>query len=727
MLAALIASSSCLMAGPEWISGSASVSLEECGAPYVGTAFGLESRPRQATLDLAVCGWHELEVNGRRVGDAVLSPATCQPDQRVSEISYDVTSALGAGTNTISILLGNGWWSQLTGEVWGFGHAPWHYRADSTKGHRPPMVRVRLVVDGKTVLKSDRTWRAWDSPVVFNQFRTGERYDARLEGERRNERAATPCRPPPGVVSPDDVQPCRAFPLGGPRRTIAASDGSTIYDFGHNVSGWCEITVSGRSGDVVSLDYDESLDASGMALMHAVHALKTADEPAIEHDEYVCSGSGEERWHPRFAYHGFRYVQVASPETVSVKDIKAYFVHTDMSSAGRIETSDPLFARLQEATCRSYLSNFVGIPTDCPHREKNGWTGDAHLACETGLWNFDSEKGYRHFLQMAIDAQRGNGAVPCILPANPIFGYGWGSGPGWDAVIFVLPREIFRFTGDDSAARQAYGSMKRYREFIEAQRREDGLYAYGLGDWCPPDEAKMTDVKLTDSAFVWSFDRDLAFWARRFGETAVAEVAQARASVIRDAFTRKFYHGDGLYGNGEQTALAAVLYFKGLCADGAEKAVVERLVADVRRKGHVCDFGIFGAKWVPRVLAENGYADDAWKIFTQRRHPGYQRWLDQGEDTLWETFGGEASHNHIMFGDVSAWAYEYIAGIRIVEPGFRKIRFVPHRPPGIDSFEARHKTPYGEIRAGWRMGSDGKPSFFCEVPPGVEIDAEPDA
>ena len=123
----------------------------------------------------------------------------------------------------------------------------------------------------------------------------------------------------------------------------------------------------------------------------------------------------------------------------------------------------------------------------------------------------------------------------------------------------------------------------------------------------------------------------------------------------------------------------------------------------------------------PRVLAEHGYVDDAWQIFVQRSQPGYQWWFDQGEDTLWETFDAGASHNHIMFGDVSAWAYEYIAGIRILEPGFAKIAFRPHAPKGVDRFEARHRTPRGEIRAGWRRGPDGKPEFFCDAPQGIEV------
>jgi len=502
----------CAAGNPGWIAGGDSVSLEKCAAPYVGKTFVLDAKPQAAELRLAVCGWHEITVNNRRVTSAVLSPVTCQPDKRIGEVVYDLRDSLFAGTNKVVVLLGNGWWSQLTGTIWGFENAPWHQKGGwelpRMYGHLPPMVSGRLTVDGRTVLVTDGSWRAWDSPVVFNQFRNGERYDARLEGVVTNERAVAVHYAPPGVVTREDAPPCRAFTLNGPRRTIAAKDGATIYDFGHNIAGWCEIVLTGPRGARVTLDYDESLDAAGTSLKGHVRTLGRDYEPPVGHDEYVCAGRGEERWHPRFAYHGFRYVKVTAETGVKVTDLRADFVHSDFKPAGSIETSDPLFTRLQDAVRRSYLSNFVGIPTDCPHREKNGWTGDAHLACETGLWNFDSADGYRHFVRMAIDAQRPNGAVACILPACPIFGYGWGSGPAWDAVLFVLPREVYRFTGDDSLAREAYAAMKRYRAFIATKEQPDGLYEYGLGDWCPPEGHKMVSANLTDSAYVWSFDRD---------------------------------------------------------------------------------------------------------------------------------------------------------------------------------------------------------------------------
>ena len=241
--------------------------------------------------------------------------------------------------------------------------------------------------------------------------------------------------------------------------------------------------------------------------------------------------------------------------------------------------------------------------------------------------------------------------------------------------------------------------------------RDDGLVAFGLGDWCAPQKCKVSPVLLTGSAYVYSFNRRLAFWAGRFGEKDVAERCRKQAQRIKDAFNKEFYKGGGVYAGGEPTSLAAPLYFKGLCADGEEEAVAAELLRHIRGQGHRANFGILGAKWIPRVLSDYGHIDDAWRIFTQPEAPGWAIWM-KDNDTLLESFddtagGTPVSHNHIMFGDLSAWAFEYLAGIKILEPGFAKVDVKPHLPDGVDSFSVTYQSVNGPIRIrAWR--EDGK-------------------
>ena len=703
-------------ATPKWISGDSAA--PESPAPVLERTFSLDEIPRKAVLSLAVAGWHEVSVNGVRVGDDVLSPVTCQPNLRISSVARDITPYLKKGENAVSVLLGNGWYNNIAKDTWGFCKERWN---------SSPKVCGELVADGKTLFTTGAGWIAYDSPIVFNSLRNGEWYDARNEGLHVNVRWATVVKYTPYAdVSSEDAPPCRAFDPVPPVRSFPADDGGTIYDFGTLRAGWCEIEVVGRAGAKVTIDYDESLSFTNTLLgriSRFAHYGEEQDPNPFQHDEYTLAGrTGGERWHPRFTYHGFRYARVRTEGDVELKSIKSVFVHSALDSAGSLDTSDGVFSRLQDATRRSYLANFVGIPTDCPHREKNGWTGDTQLAMETGLWNFDAKDGYVHFLRMALDTQRRNGQIPCILPCTEKFGYFCGSGPAYDAILFEIPWQIYRFYGDDAPAREAYGAMKKYLGFIATKARDDGLVDYGLGDWSAPFMVKVAPVLLTDSAYVYQFNRRVAFWAERFGEPDVAARCRDAAATVRAAFNREFYRGDGVYADGGLTALAAALYFDGLCADGEDGKVAKRLVEAVRKGGHKAHFGILGAKWVPRVLARHGFIDDAWRIFTQPDEPGWAAWMKEN-DTLLESFDRDfykESHVHIMFGDLSAWGYEYAAGIVPLAPGFRKVALRPHPIKGVDSLVATYNTPHGEIRSGWKT-VNGKTVIVREVPSGIEL------
>ena len=697
----------------KWISGSSDA--PECPAPVLLRQFTIDALPKNAIFEVAVAGWCEVHVNGRKIGSDVLSPVTCQPDRRISSLMFDVAGFLTVGTNELEVLLGNGWFNTFTLSRWGFPNAPWR---------SCPKIRGTFYIDGKKMFATDARWQAYDSPIIFNSLRNGEWYDARLEGARTNLRDATVEKYAPwGTVSPQIARPCLEFDTFAVKRILRTPDGRNVYDFGANIAGWCEIEVEGERGAKVTLDYDESLTPTNTLLGEVKKLAGYLGEPRpIQHDEYTLAGcSSGESWHPHFTYHGFRYALVTVEGNAKIKNIRARFVHSSLEQVGTLATTDQTFSALLSATDRSYLSNFVGIPTDCPHREKNGWTGDAQLAMETGLWNFDARASYIHYLRMMLDTQRPNGAVACILPCTPTFGFFWGSGPAWDAVLFEIPWQIYRFYGDDAPAREAYPAMKHYLSFISEKADEDGLYDYGLKDYCNCDRRPSTSERYTDTAYVYQFNRQLAFWAERFGEGDVATACIESANKIRAAFNRTFYRGDGLYDCGSLTALAAPLHFNGLCVEGEERKVADLLVKTLRSGRHRAYVGILGAKWVPRVLSKYGYADDAFRMFVQPDMPGWAHWLENGDGTLHEQWNDTGSHNHIMFGDLSAWAYEYVVGIVPIEPGFRKVAFRPHYLEGVDSFSATYRTPHGEIRAGWKR-VNGKPVFEYSVPDGIEVE-----
>lgn len=666
-------------------------------APHFRRVLTLASAGQPAAVRLCGLGYYELYVNGQRVGEQVLDPVVTQYDKRALYVTHDVTGLLRHGENVIGVILGNGWYNCHTPEVWHFDKASWRDY---------PKLLLELEVDGRIVLASDAAWKCTRAgPIVFDGLRNGEHYDARLELDGWLEagyddsgwKSAVQAAPPGGVLEPQLMPPCKVM------RTLPAVDawtlesGETVYDLGQNIAGWVRLRVSGLRGTEITLRYGERLKDRALDQDHIACFIKDGD---CQTDRYILKGGGEvETWEPRFAYHGFQYVSICGE--AKIHSVEGRVVHTAFPRAGQFSCSDPTLDKLQANTVWSYLGNFVGIPTDCPHREKNGWTGDALLAAETGLFNFAAGSAYAQWIASLTDAQRPSGQLPGIVPTAG-WGYNWGSGPAWDSALILIPWYVYLYTGDASAIRAHYGAMKSYLDYC-GSRAEEHILSFGLGDWSHPDGQRMADVAITSTGYYYADAVMLARFARILGRETEAGRFERLAAAIRRAFNRRFYRGDGIYGQGEPTALGCALH-QGLVEESERGAVARRLAETVQANGGKADFGILGAKYIPRVLAENGYAALALRILTQPEYPGWAHWLRQGANTLWECWSGDASHNHIMFGDISAWMYQYLAGLTPdpEQPGFWHTIIRPHAVEGVDWVKAWHESPRGRIEVAWR-------------------------
>ena len=687
-------------------------------APYLRKTFVCSTKPKKASVFLCGLGWHVLYVNGRKADDRVLAPAATQFDKHVSFIEYDVAQLLKKGKNAIAVLLGNGLFNCRV-HMWSFDKAPWRDY---------PKLLCDVVADGKTVAKSDAGWKVHDSPVTFNEFRNGQYYDARLEvpGFAAPElddsgwKAAALCMPPGGRPIRETMPPCKVMQSYAPVEKRFVSCWETTYDFGTNLTGWCRIRVKGEAGTTVRVLYSELIDPISWHIdRQEIAPYKNFGQ--FQTDEYILKGDPKgEEYEPSFTYHGFRYAQVWLYGKAELLDIRAQFVHTAFAEAGKFESSDAMLNTLQRNTQQSYRSNFTGIPTDCPHREKNGWTGDAALAAETGLWNYDMAESYAHFVQIVADTQRPNGQLPGIAPTGG-WGFNWGGGPAWDNILFEYPYQVYLFRGDSTLIEQYYDNFKLYLEYCES-RSEDYLLDFGLGDWCHWDRAAITPVEVTSSGYYYQNVLRTAFFADLLGKTEDAADCRKLADKIHRSFLRKFANEDGTFADGALTATAAALYF-GLVEERKAEKSVGALVKQVREQEHKANFGILGAKYIPRVLAEYGYADDAFEIITQKEFPGWGWQAEHGATSLWEEWNGKNSRNHIMYGDISAWMYQYLGGLRPMQetPGFRTMVIRPCFVKQLQWVKMSHKSPYGEIRTEWkRTGKQIECKF--EIPKGCEAD-----
>ncbi|MGN0866465.1 MAG: family 78 glycoside hydrolase catalytic domain [Oligosphaeraceae bacterium] len=693
-------------------------------APYLRRRFFLEEEPAApCRLQLVSAGWHELYVNGEKADDRVLTPCVSQFNVHVNGVEYDLTGRLHQGWNALTVLLGNGLFNGDTSEVWNFLHASWRDF---------PRMSCVLTVGDRPVLISDPSWRCHESPLVYNSFRSGECYDFSREipgvlqasFDDSDWKNAHVVRPPAGSVRWEEMEPCRICQRLAPVELRPLKDGEWMADMGTNLTGWARIELTfpeplAEPREVRMLFGERLKPEDGTADRENVGMFILEGCANQESRALLCAGRDRFVWRQYFTYFGYRYIHIQGKGLQDAKvKVEGLFIHNDFPQAGEWTSSSPALNRLQQVILQSYLSNFTGIPTDCPHREKNGWTGDCSLAMETGLWNFHARKAYKNFLRVFVDGQRPSGELP---PIAPLADWYWNCGPGWDALLFVAAWNLLLYCGDDSPAREHYDAMKRYLAFSE-QMEVDGLVEYGLGDWCAPVQQNIPATRLTSSAWICDMLEKFAFFARRFGQGEDARQAEARRERMKAALQKEYLREDGTVEQDWPSSLACFLYF-GLCRDKTEEArLAARLAEKVRADGHRVNFGIFGAKWIPRVLADHGFGTDALELFLQPNFPGYQDTLNRGATTLWETWNGDASLQHIMFGDPSAWCYQYLGGIRprISEPAFAAVDLAPQFVPQLTSFQCRHSLPDGrELAAGWRR--EGKNALYqVRIPQGVK-------
>lgn len=707
--------------GASWIgSGAACVhwNCEPIPAPLLRRRFTLDAAPSRATLLVSGLGYHDLYLNGERATDDVLQPVVTQYTHRVAFNRLDVTHLLRAGDNAIGVVLGNGWYNCWTPEVWHFDKADWR---DFPK----LLLRLDANCNGETrTVVSDTDWKVAEGPIRFDALRNGEHYDARheidgwtaIDFDDAAWQPAARVAPPPGVLEEQVSPPCRVHQTLEPVAVADPEPGVKVFDLGRNIAGWARVTAAGGEGETLTLRYSERIHEDGRLDQHEVARFIKSGDPQT--DRYTFAGGAAKTWEPRFTFHGFQYVQAEGPPHVlDSLELEGRVVHNDMPEVGTFTSSDDRLNRIHEITGNAYRGHFVTLPMDCPHREKNGWTGDAQLAAEFGLLHFDASTSYEQWLITLADTQRPSGQLPGIAPSAG-WGYNWGSGPAWDSALLLIPWYLYLYRGRTRAIERHYPAMRKYIEFCR-HMSPDHIADFGLGDWCHVDDKRAAPRALTSTAYYFVDATLLATFAELLGKSDEAARYRDLAEAIRAAFHEAFYKGDGLYAGGEQTAQAAAL-FQGLTPDSERGAVVQRLVEAVENNDNKPDFGILGSKYVPRALADHGHADLAYRLITQPQYPGYVHWLHQGATTLWEDWPGERSRNHVMFGDVSAWMVNYLAGIRPdpAGPGFQRCRIEPCFVEGLDRVDVSHDAPTGRVAVKWSRSPGGSIDLRVDIPSG---------
>lgn len=684
----------------KWIGSPTDARVEP--APLLRKIFTLDKPVRKATAYISGLGYYEFSLNGKKVGDHVLDPKFTRYDRRVLYVTYDVTAQLKKGPNAAGVMLGNGWYNYHVKNAWDFDTAPWR-----AKPKMMLQVEVEFADGTAQTLVSDESWKYATGPIQFDGMLSGEVYDARLEKDGWDAAgyddsawvAAKVVEAPKGKLCAQMVQPIRVTEVIKPVKVTQPKPGVYLFDMGQNMAGKARLTVSGPAGTDVKLQYAELLHKDGTLNANNIKAFCKSAE--FQTERYILKGKGTETWESRFMYHGFQYVQVTNfPGEPKLENLQALVMHTDLDNAGTFECSEELLNKIQHCTRWSYLNNFHGHPTDCPNREKNGWTGDAHLAAETGLYNFDSAAAYTQWMRDFKDEQRDGGELPGIVPTGG-WGYHWGNGPAWDSAYVLIPWYMYQYRGDVRILAEHYENLKRYVDYL-TRRAANGIVGIGLGDWCPARSG--TPEKVTSTGYYYVDAVIVSKIAGILGKKEDEEKYARLAVDIRKAFNRDFLNPQTKQvANGTQTAMACALY-QGLAEPADVDAVVSNLVAHVEKQGNHLDCGILGTKYLLHALTDHGRADVAYTIAAQTTQPSWGHWVKQGATTLWEEWNGGGTHNHVMFGDVSAWFFETLAGIQPdpSAPGFKKIIIRPAMVGDLAWVKAGHTSGYGRIESAWK-------------------------
>lgn len=694
-------------------------------APFFRKKFTAH-KTAKAEILIGAAGFYKLFLNGRDITKGELAPYISNPDDIVYYDRYDVSNYINEGENVVAVLLGNGFQNNSGGAIWDFDKAPWR---------SAPKFAMRLTMtaaDGEvTELESDESFRVCESPVFFDDYRCGEYYDARLEIPDFNSadfddsglKNAISVKSPRGEKRLCTADPVRIYAELKPV-SITKEENGWIYDFGENNSGVCRISVNAKAGQKITLRYGEWLK-DGMLCLDNIRFTQQSDKQKdfVQKSEYICK-EGKQIHTPCFIYNGFRYVCVEGiTEEQATEDLLTYLKMSSLKeNAGTFTCSCDVINKIQEITVRSDVSNFNYFPTDCPQREKNGWTADASLSAEQMLFNLYPEKCYKEWMRNIYKALNDKGQLPGIVPTAG-WGYAWGNGPAWDNVIINLPYYTYIYRGDKEILEELSIPLMRYLNYLFSRLDEKGLMEIGLGDWCQPGQNEgdyETPLVVTDTILTYDIAVKAAFVYEVLEQEPQRQFALALAEKVKTAFRENLLDKQSGAVKGNTQTGQAMAIFYGLLTDEEKPKAFNLLLKYIDEADGHFKTGVLGGRVIYRVLAENGEVDLAYNMIVRPDYPSYGNWVKRGATTLWEGFqpenGRVLSLNHHFWGDISAWFYTYLSGMRINPTGkdVTNVDIMPLFPEKINSVSAYHDTPVGRISVAWERTNEQSITLVIE-------------
>lgn len=709
----------------QWIAGDYRVSKKRrYPVDCFRKTFSLPS-VRRARLYITACGLYEARLNGARAGDFILAPGLTDYRRRVQYQTYDVTALLHTGENTITVQLADGWYRGSCG-AWGLKN---QY---GTQTKLLAQLEVTHSDGTAQVICSDDTW-AWsnDGPIRFADNKDGEMVDARLQPSYTG-RARIASHPV--VPSASNSVPVTEHERLTPK-LITTPAGKTILDFGQNIAGYVSFTLCAEAGQRVFLRFGEMLDGQGEFTQKNIQCSSRRITTPLQQVEYICH-KGVNEYRTTFAIFGFRYVLVDADMPFLPEDFTAVAVYSDMERTGWFDSSKELLNQFVEATVWSAKGNFADIPTDCPTRERHGWTGDAQIFFDTAAYLFDFAAFSRKYVNDMYDWQKRSGRLPQIAPAGGVDFYMsvMNGSVGWSDAGVLIPYRFWKRYGDDRILQAHYEGMKRYALFMIARcGKWGGPYARPLhmkgpdkkylvnrgqsyGEWAEPTDVHV--MKWTDFAQPHP-EVSTAYTAWVMG--AMEEIASA---IGRDEDVPLYRE----YREGCTRAYQALVETPPFSLDTDRQAQLvrplalhllddrqtayarERLLLALEHYGWRLGTGFLSTPLILDVLSAYN-PETAYRLLENEEMPGWLFMTKNGATTVWESWegtqaqGGIASLNHYSKGAVCEWLFKGMCGIRV--DGENHFTIAPLPGGHFTHARAVYTSVYGRVESAWQRDAQG--------------------
>ncbi len=721
-------------------------------ASYIRGKFQVKKPLISAELWATALGVYIPYLNGRTVTERQLLPGYTDYGHRVQAQRFDVTDRLLQGDNCIGFVLGEGWYRGSCGPM----------GRKATYGSTIAVAAELLLTydDGsKETITTAPQWKATqEGPLRENDLRMIERYDATKEfpgwsmadfdDSTWHVCAAYTYA---GSVVDDEGEPVLRHECFVPD-VLHTPDGGTVLDFHQNMAGRVAFTVTGKAGDLVTLVCGETLSKEGNFTLANLQG-SDSEKPMMalgQKLEYILK-DGVQSYEMQFLLCGFRYVKVMGwPGEVKAEDFKAYAIYSDLASTGTFECSDETVNRFVQNVVWSMKSNFVDIPTDCPQRERAGWTGDINVFIETANYFADTRRFMKKWMRDFALSQNNDGALPFIIPPVKMIGMGgdYGSSAGWSDAINLIPMVQYQFYGDVDELRTCYEAGKRFADFnlrrlekssLRNRFKRDGYSpwildtGYHFGEWLEPGAKNLVDALRAmiapddevATAWLWYALQAQIKAAEILGYAEDAERYADAALHIREAYLERFIR-HGMKEPNRQCKYVRPIYM-GLVEGKERDQLAEKLNKLIIANDYKIGTGFLSTYQILEALSMTGYTDTAYKMLLNRKCPGWLYEVDKGATTCWEgwdaiTEDGKLnakSHNHYGPGAMAAWLFKYCAGIKPLAPGFQQIELSPLPGGGLTYARAFFNSVNGRIESSWRITGD---TFVLDaiIPSGVK-------